>query len=43
METSTVSLERLATYSGPGEAAVRRILADVDELVRTLSANKADA
>ena len=40
--TSTASLERLAAYSGPGEAAVKRILADVDELVRTLSANEAN-
>lgn len=33
-------MKRLATYEGPGEAAVKRLLNDVEELITTLSTSR---
>jgi transcriptional regulator with XRE-family HTH domain len=33
-------MKRLAAYEGPGEAAVKRLLADVETLITTLSASR---
>ena len=30
-------MARLASYEGPGEAAVKRLLSDVEELITSLS------
>ncbi len=38
---SPADLERLYAYTGPGSAAVKRILSDVAELVRALATDKA--
>lgn len=36
----TPAMARLAAYEGPGEAAVKRLLGDVEELITTLSTSR---
>jgi hypothetical protein len=36
----TPAMARLASYDGPGEAAVKRLLNDVEELITTLSTSR---
>jgi hypothetical protein len=36
----TPAMARLASYEGPGEAVVKRLLDDVEELITSLSSSR---